>query len=99
MRSSVCPALPTASVVRGLSRDHDRRRGQRCTVLNHPVSLINRGKLVQRNRATANYVNLEVFSTNFEVDFSFVLTVSLKKLNRLNFLILLFLVLSSLYAV
>ena len=53
MRSSVCPALPTASVVRGLSRDHDRRRGQRCTVLNHPVSLINRGKLVQRNRATS----------------------------------------------
>ena len=52
MRSSVCPALPTASVVRGLRRDHDRRRGQRCTVLNYPVSLINRGKLVQRNRAT-----------------------------------------------
>jgi len=43
MRSSVCSALSTAAIVHGLSTDHDRRRGQRCTVLTHPVSLIHRG--------------------------------------------------------
>jgi hypothetical protein len=43
-----------APVVRGLDTDHDRRRGQRCTVLNRPVSLINRGKPVQINRATSD---------------------------------------------
>jgi len=53
MRSSVCPALTTAAIVHGLSTDHDRRRGQRCTVLTHPVSLIHRGISVQINRATS----------------------------------------------
>ena len=53
MRSSVCPALTTAAIVHGLSTDHDRRRGQRCTVLTHPVSLIHRGIFVQMNRATS----------------------------------------------
>jgi hypothetical protein len=53
MKLSVRPALTTAPVVRGLDTDHDRRRGKRCTVLNRPVSLINRGKLVQINRATS----------------------------------------------
>ena len=53
MRSSVCPALTTAAIVHGLSTDHDRRRGQRCTVLTHPVSLIHRGIFVQINRATS----------------------------------------------
>jgi len=53
MKLSVRPALTTAPVVRGLDMDHDRRRGQRCTVLNRPVSLINRGKPVQINRATS----------------------------------------------
>ena len=53
MRSSVCPALTTAAIVHGLSTDHDRRRGQRCTVLTHPVSLILRGISVQINRATS----------------------------------------------
>ena len=53
MRSFVCPALTTAAIVHGLSTDHDRRRGQRCTVLTHPVSLINRGISVQMNRATS----------------------------------------------
>ncbi len=57
MKLSVRPALTTAPVVRGLDRDHDRRRGQRCTVLNRPVSLINRGKLVQINRATSQTVD------------------------------------------
>ncbi|MGA1296527.1 MAG: hypothetical protein ACO3X1_14560, partial [Burkholderiaceae bacterium] len=51
MRSSVCPALTTAAIVHGLSTDHDRRRGQRCTVLTHPVSLIHRGISVQIYRA------------------------------------------------
>ena len=37
----------------GLDMDHDLRRGQRCTVLDRPVSLINRGKPVQINRATS----------------------------------------------
>ena len=54
MRSSVCPALTTAAIVHGLSTDHDRRRGQRCTVLTHPVSLIHRGISVQINRATSH---------------------------------------------
>lgn len=54
MRSSVCPALTTAAIVHGLSTDHDRRRGQRCTVLTHPVSLIHRGIFVQMNRSTSN---------------------------------------------
>ena len=54
MRSSVCPALTTAAIVHGLSTDHDRRRGQRCTVLTHPVSLIHRGIFVQMNRATSH---------------------------------------------
>lgn len=54
MRSSVCPALTTAAIVHGLSTDHDRRRGQRCTVLTHPVSLIHRGISVQINRATSD---------------------------------------------
>lgn len=54
MRSSVCPALTTAAIVHGLSTDHDRRRGQRCTVLTHPVSLIHRGIFVQMNRATSD---------------------------------------------
>ncbi|NDI23695.1 MAG: hypothetical protein EBY76_11705, partial [Betaproteobacteria bacterium] len=54
MKSSVRPALTTAPVVRGLDMDHDLRRGQRCTVLNRPVSLINRGKPVQINRATSD---------------------------------------------
>ena len=53
MRSSVCPTLTTAAIVHGLSTDHDRRRGQRCTVLTHPVSLIHRGISVQTNRATS----------------------------------------------
>ncbi len=53
MRSSVCPALTTAAIVPGLSTDHDRRGGQRCTVLTHPVSLIHRGISVQINRATS----------------------------------------------
>ena len=53
MKLSVRPALPNAPVVRGLDMDHDLRRGQRCTVLNRPVSLINRGKPVQINRATS----------------------------------------------
>jgi hypothetical protein len=53
MNLSVRPALTTAPVVRGLDTDHDLRRGQRCTVLNRPVSLINRGKPVQINRATS----------------------------------------------
>jgi len=53
MELSVRPALTTAPVVRGLDTDHDRRRGQRCTFLNRPVSLINRGKPVQMNRATS----------------------------------------------
>jgi hypothetical protein len=55
MELSVRPALTTAPVVRGLDTDHDLRRGQRCTVLNRPVSLINRGKPVQINRATSQY--------------------------------------------
>jgi hypothetical protein len=55
MRSSVCPALTTAAIVHGLSTDHDRRRGQRCTVLTHPVSLIHRGISVQINRATSPF--------------------------------------------
>ena len=54
MKLSVRPALTTAPVVRGLDMDHDLRRGQRCTVLNRPVSLINRGKPVQINRATSS---------------------------------------------
>jgi len=53
MKFSVRPALTTAQVVRGLDMDHDLRRGQRCTVLTRPVSLINRGKPVQINRATS----------------------------------------------
>jgi len=53
MKLSVRPALTTAPVVRGLDMDHDLRRGQRCTVLNRPVSLINRGKPVQIDRATS----------------------------------------------
>jgi len=48
------PALTTAPVVRGLDTDHDLRRGQRCIFLNRPVSLINRGKPVQINRATSH---------------------------------------------
>lgn len=56
MRSSVCPALTTAAIVHGLSTDHDRRRGQRCTVLTHPVSLIHRGISVQMNRDTSLFV-------------------------------------------
>ena len=54
MKLSVRPALTTAPVVRDLDMDHDLRRGQRCTVLNRPVSLINRGKPVQINRATSH---------------------------------------------
>ena len=54
MKLSVRPALTTAAVVRGLDTDHDRRRGQRCILLNRPVSLINRGKPVQINRATSD---------------------------------------------
>jgi hypothetical protein len=53
MKLSVRPALTTAPVDRGLDTDHDRRRGQRCIFLNRPVSLINRGKPVQINRATS----------------------------------------------
>ncbi|NBQ80001.1 MAG: hypothetical protein EBT99_15530, partial [Betaproteobacteria bacterium] len=53
MKLSVRPALTTAPVVRGLDTDHDHRRGQRCILLNRPVSLINRGKPVQINRATS----------------------------------------------
>jgi len=58
MKLSVRPALTTAPVVRGLDMDHERRRGQRCTVLNRPVSLINRGKPVQIKRATSLQVSL-----------------------------------------
>jgi len=36
MRFPVRPELPTASVVRGLYIDHDRRRGQLCTFTNRP---------------------------------------------------------------
>jgi hypothetical protein len=57
MRSSVCPALTAAAIVHGLSTDHDRRRGQRCTVLTHPVSLIHRGISVKINRATSPWEN------------------------------------------
>ena len=57
MRSSVCPALTTAAIVHGLSTDHDRRRGQRCTVLTHPVSLIHRGISVQMNQATSKAIS------------------------------------------
>jgi len=57
MKLSVRPALPTALVVRGLDTDHDRRHRQRFTVLNRPVSLINRGKPVQINRATSASLN------------------------------------------
>lgn len=64
MRSSVCPALTTAAIVHGLSTDHDRRRGQRCTVLTHPVSLIHRGISVQMNRATSNYRFLAICSSS-----------------------------------
>jgi hypothetical protein len=53
MRSSVSPALTTAAIVHGLSTDHDRRRGQRSTVLTHPVSLIHRGISDQLNRANS----------------------------------------------
>jgi hypothetical protein len=60
MGSSVCPALTTAAIVHGLSTDHDRSRGQRCTVLTHPVSLIHRGISVQINRATSSCQNLYV---------------------------------------
>ena len=55
MKLSVRPALTTAPVVRGLDTDHGLRLGQRCTVLNRPVSLINRGKLVEINRATSQH--------------------------------------------
>jgi hypothetical protein len=54
MEILVRPELPTAAVLRGLCMDHDRRRGQLCTVLNHPVALIYRGISVQINRATSN---------------------------------------------
>jgi len=64
MKLSVRPALTTAPVVRGLDTDHDLRRGQRCTVLNRPVSLINRGKPVQINRATSQ--RIVVFSLAFQ---------------------------------
>lgn len=53
MRSPVCPALITASIVHSISADHDRRRGQRCTALTHPISLIHRGISVQLNRAAS----------------------------------------------
>jgi len=53
MEILVRPELPTAAVLRGLCMDHDRRRGQLCTVLNHPVALIYRGISVQINRATS----------------------------------------------
>ena len=36
MSFPVSPELTTASVVRGLYIDHDRRCGQLCTVLNPP---------------------------------------------------------------
>ena len=58
MKLSVCPALTTAQVVRGLDTDDDRR-GQRCTVLTRPVTLINRGKVVQIGRVTSH--RAEVF--------------------------------------
>ncbi len=61
MRSSVCPALTTAAIVHGLSTDHDRRRGQRCTVLTHPVSLIHRGISVQINRAISPLISSHLF--------------------------------------
>ena len=73
MRSSVCPALTTAAIFHGLSMDHDRRRGQRCTVLTHPVSLIHRGISVQINRATSmegspNSRILRTFNSAFSPD-------------------------------
>jgi hypothetical protein len=55
MKLSVRPALTTAPVVRGLDTDRGLRLGQRCTVLNRPVSLTNRGKPVQINRATSSW--------------------------------------------
>ncbi len=61
MRSSVCPALTTAAIVHGLSTDHGRRTGQRCTVLTHPVSLIHRGTSVQVNRATSDKILAELY--------------------------------------
>ena len=66
MKLSVRPALTTAPVVRGLDMDHDLRRGQRCTVLNRPVSLINRGKPVQINRATSpSLEEIELFRDDY----------------------------------
>ncbi len=62
MRPSVCLALTTAAIVHGLSTDHDRRRGQRCTALTHPVSLIHRGISVQMNRATSVTILLIEFA-------------------------------------
>jgi hypothetical protein len=62
MRSSVCPALTTATIVHGLSTDHDRRCGQRCTVLTHPVLLIHRGRSIQ--------VTQDTFSRRLLADFS-----------------------------
>jgi hypothetical protein len=50
MRSSMCPALTTAAIVHGISTDHARRRGQRCTVLTQPASLFHRGISIQINR-------------------------------------------------
>jgi hypothetical protein len=69
MKLSVRPALTTAPVVRGLDMDHDFRRGQRCILLNRPVSLINRGKLVQINRATSlNRYNLYCTSASIRLE-------------------------------
>jgi len=55
MRYSVSPELTTASVVRGLCSDHDRR----CWTTLHryqpaPIALIYRGLSVQSNRATSD---------------------------------------------
>ena len=74
MRSSVCPTLTTAAIVHGLSTDHDRLRGQCCTVLTHPVSLIHRGISVQMNQATSKsacQVCKEVYDGNVKPNSNF----------------------------
>jgi len=60
MRYSVRPELTTASVVRGLCGDHDRR----CRTILHryqpaPIALIYRGLPVQINRANSARVLIQ----------------------------------------
>ena len=83
MRSSVCPALTTAAIVHGLNTDHDRRRGQRCTVLTHPVSLIHRGISVQINRATSEVAADPCHQLRFELIRSKVQRANAQRIKRL----------------